>query len=194
MEHERYASLVGGTPLRLALAGIVAAVVMMLAANPAMANPPVFEDPEFYKAGGGPRDVVTADFDNDGDLDLANTNFFNSGTDDVTVFLNDGDGTYGTAIPSDAVAGVQALAAGDLDGDGNVDLVVTDQGDGVTGTPERFAVLLGEGNGNFEDPVVYNSGGDNAIDVALGDFDADGDLDAAIVNVDSNLDFSRYAA
>ena len=48
-----------------------------------------------YPVGDGPRDFVTADFNNDGRLDLATANTEGSS---VSVLLGDGDGTFGDAL------------------------------------------------------------------------------------------------
>jgi len=90
-----------------------------------------------------PRAVVAADFNRDGWLDLAAAN---SSSNLVTVHLNDGLGSFGSIVLLDPPPGkpVQpnraitvavgslpvALASGDLDGDGDLDLVVANQGDG----------------------------------------------------------------
>jgi hypothetical protein len=68
-----------------------------------------------------------------------------------------------------------AVAAGDLDGDGDLDLLVANT---MSGT---VTFLRGDGTGGFERLADFPAG-ENPVDVALGDFDEDGDLDAAIAN------------
>lgn len=172
---------------RLLKVALLAAFAALVLATPALAAKPQFAAPVFYATGGGPRDVVEGDFDNDGNRDLATANFFNSGNDDVSLLLGNGDGTFDAAQNFDAVAGVQALAKGDFDADGNLDLAVADQG--PTSGNASFAVLFGNGTSanTFDAPVVYDSGGINAIDILdKSNFDNDGDTDLAVVNVDSN--------
>ena len=73
------------------------------------------------------RSLVLADVDGDGDLDLAAAN---NGTQNV-VYLNDGDGTFDTISRTFGTAGdttPRSLAAGDMDGDGDLDLAVAKDG------------------------------------------------------------------
>lgn len=110
------------------------------------------EEPRAWATGAlDPRAVVAADFNGDGWLDLAATN---SSSNLVTVHLNDGFGGFGSrvliepprgkpvqpnrAIPVAVGSLPVSLASGDLDGDGTVDLVVANQGDG------SVSVLLNE--------------------------------------------------
>jgi hypothetical protein len=64
---------------------------------------------------------------------------------------------------------VRSLEAGDLDGDGALDL--------VSGSDGQFAVLLGNGDGSFAAPVLYASPG---YDPRIADLDEDGDLDVVL--------------
>jgi hypothetical protein len=72
-----------------------------------------------------------------------------------------------------------ALAAGDFNADGKLDLVVANLYGG------DVSVFLGEGNGTFEPSVNYSVGSD-PYSVAVGDFNGDGKLDLAVVNDGSN--------
>ena len=66
-----------------------------------------------------------------------------------------------------------SVAAGDLTGDGRIDLLLAHR-DGVT-------LLVGDGTGGFERKLGFDAG-ENPVDVAVGDLDSDGDLDAAVAN------------
>jgi hypothetical protein len=80
--------------LRLAALAVPLAAFLMLAA-PAFAQAVTFQPQVNYPMAGSipnPADIVRADFDLDGDLDLATAN---SGS--VTIFQNDSHGVYSTA-------------------------------------------------------------------------------------------------
>ena len=80
----------------------------------------LFHPPLYYSTGLDPRDVAAADLDGDAWLDLAVANRF-SGS--VSVFLNQGDGTFHAAVPFTAGALPLALLLGTLDGDPYPDIV-----------------------------------------------------------------------
>src|SRR5262245_2835567 len=95
-----------------------------------------------FPVGLKPQAVVTADFNNDGRLDLATAN---AGGNTVSVLLGDDEGGFGTAIASAVGGDPASLAAADFDKDGNLDLATVTQG--------RVSVLLGNGDGTFPAPT-----------------------------------------
>jgi len=77
------------------------------------------------------------------------------------------------------IATGQDIAAGDVNGDGLLDLVSSDGSESV-------AVFLNLGGGAFATGVAYDSGNRNMRGVTLADFDNDGALDIAVANPDSD--------
>ncbi|MEE2856221.1 MAG: FG-GAP-like repeat-containing protein [Planctomycetota bacterium] len=121
------------------------------------------------------RAVALADFDGDGDLDLASANGI-SGTISAanTIAFNDGNGNFTDSGQSLGDSPSNCLAVGDLDGDGDLDIVVGN-GDNLVGlTANR--VYTNDGNGNFTDSGQM-LGSTVTLALALGDLDGDGDLD-----------------
>ncbi len=139
---------------------------------------------------GGPHSgkglgVAAADFNNDGEPDVYVAN------DDTPNFLfyNNGDGTFtetgllaGCAFSFDGVAQAgMGVDAGDFDGDGNLDIFVTNL------SHETNALYRNNGDGTFSD-IVYeaNLGKESYLYVGFGtrffDYDNDGYSDIFIAN------------
>ncbi len=138
--------------------------------------------------------VVALDYDGDGDRDLL---FVDSGpvpghqgdTPRTRLFRNDGAGTSATPRFVDVTtqAGIEVTGygmgatAGDVDGDGDLDLYVTAFG--------ANQLLRNQGDGTFEDVTETAGVGDErwSASAAFGDVDGDGDLDLYVTNY---VDFS----
>jgi hypothetical protein len=141
-----------------------------------------------YDSGGiAASSVAIADVNGDGRLDLVVANQCVSTADCsngvVGVLLGNGDGTFQPTVTYVAGYGADALAVADLNGDGHPDLVVANQctGAGSCNTG-GVSVLLGNGNGTFQPPATYNSGGQDADSVAIKDVNHDGFLDVIVAN------------
>ena len=74
-----------------------------------------------------------------------------------------------------------ATAVGDLDGNGKPDLVVANSGDPNTSDDGNVSILLGNGDGTFQDSTSFNAG-KNPWSIAVGDFNHDGKKDLAVVD------------
>jgi hypothetical protein len=137
---------------------------------------PSFVAPRSYNAGQNPAAVATGFFNADSFPDLAVANY-RSG--DVSVLLNNGDGTF--QPPRDYTAGSYPLGVtmGDFNGDGHLDLAVADFG--FLGTGTGVSVLLGSGDGSFQTARSF-AAGINPQSVAVGDFRGNGILDLAVAD------------
>lgn len=75
-----------------------------------------------------------------------------------------------------------AIAMGDLNGDGKLDVVVSDGCSDSSCTNGGVSVVLGNGNGSFQPAVTYSSGGTQATSVAIADVNGDGKPDIIVAN------------
>ena len=131
--------------------------------------------------GSQPRSVALGDVDGDGDLDLLTANI---GNNNMSVRLNDGSGNFtAPATNPDLTVGdsPQSVALGDIDGDGDLDLLTANYGSNTV------SVQLNDGSGNFTDHPTNPAlaVGDSPQSVALGDVDGDSDLDLLTANANS---------
>ena len=141
----------------------------------------------YWSSGFLPVATVVGDVNGDGEPDLltANTCYEQSTCSDnvctcltgsVAVFFSAGTpGFHDSEILKSGAPWTRAIAIGDLNRDGNLDIVVAN--DGIV------SVLLGRGQGSFQSPVLYNTGGGFLSSVALADVNGDGKLDLLVVNL-----------
>jgi FG-GAP-like repeat len=120
-----------------------------------------------------PIDVVIADFDEDGDVDMVTGNTF---TNNMSLFRGDGHGGF---APQEAIpvhAQPAEIAAADLDRDGHLDLVY--------GAHPSSSVVFGDGSGQFTDRHVLETAAGNPFETLARDLDGDGRTDVILSNSD----------
>jgi len=132
-----------------------------------------------------------ADLDRDGDLDLVTGN---SRGEAAAIYFNDGRGVFVagdfgmTPRPDETIAGLELV---DLDGDGDLDVYLSNagallSGHGFVGGPDRY--FRNNGVGHFVERTHshFDPPSDPTTDAAFGDIDGDGDLDLVVGNSGDN--------
>jgi hypothetical protein len=138
-----------------------------------------------FPVGTNPQAVATADFNNDGKLDLATSNYDDAtGDGTVSVLLGNGGGSFQPARSSATGAYPFSLVAGDFNADGNVDLAT---GNYDYSEVNDVSILIGHGDGTFAAPVALDVSVAYSWSIASGDLNADGKLDLVVTADDEML-------
>ncbi len=135
-----------------------------------------------------PTRVAAGDFNHDGHLDFAATDQ----NETVSVFINNGDGGFAPQVMYAGTPWANQVATGDFNGDGYVDIAVADGRPSCggqccsNGCDGEVAVLINHGDGTFASPAYYDSGGNFASGLAVGDLNGDGHPDFVVTNYNAN--------
>lgn len=135
------------------------------------------------------RQVAIADIDGDGDKDLYLPGGYGADTDHLFVQTAAGkfEDQADLLLPAFTWSNAGAAHFGDLDGDGDVDLVVADWGASPRKSPGDTLIYLNDGKGVFTSldddyvpPPIDPMLGRTPIDLDLADVDGDFDLDILV--------------
>jgi hypothetical protein len=117
------------------------------------------------------RKFIAQDFDGDGDVDVA----MNSSGDESLSWVEniDSQGTFNLPISlNDDFFATNDVKSGDIDGDGDNDLVTV-----ASGLEELAWYKNLDGQGNFSDKIIISVGDSDCSRLSLGDIDNDSDID-----------------
>jgi hypothetical protein len=158
-----------------------------------------FQSQVLYDSGGNyPLSIVVADVNGDGKADLVVGNScsvesqgYCSGPGSVSVLVGKGDGTFQAAVSySSPGLSFFSVAVADVNGDGKPDLLagscVSTNGDGPVycgGSADgSVAALIGNGDGTFQPPVLFDAGGFWPISIAAADLNGSGKPDVVVAS------------
>ena len=133
-----------------------------------------------YQVGTNPSDVATADFNGDGNLDLAISNY---GSNNVAIMLGTGTGTFGTPSYTTVGNGPAGIVVADFNGDGKADFAEANN----FRSADSVWVFLGNGDGTFQSPATYAAGGGAGL-LAAADVNLDGAPDLEIADSGADVD------
>lgn len=138
-----------------------------------------FEEVITESAMNGPEDVALGDLNGDGNLDV----MANGTTTQVSIWLGNGNGTFGDRVSytyrvDDYFGGPIGVAAGDMDGDGDADVV------GLLGNESDGGISIRRGVDDATpvlDPLISRLSGVSPVDLFVGDAITDNAGDEVVV-------------
>ena len=153
--------------------------LLLVAPTTALAAGP-FHLRHTYNVGVEPQEVVLADFNHDGKLDMATADFTSQ---DISILLGKGDGTFEAPRKFSTTLAPAALTVGDFNRDGHLDLAVSEYGFQVQ---PILQIFFGKGDGTFEAGPVYQLAG-LSYDIAAADLSSNDILDLVVADNTANV-------
>jgi hypothetical protein len=127
--------------------------------------------PVNYTTGNSPQSVSTADFNGDGNLDIAVANYADN---NITILLGSSTGTFAAAVNYATIPSPTSISCVDIDGDFKIDLAVAN-GNSVS-------ILKGSGTGTFVSGFNFSIPAGSVMQLTTADFNSDGKIDIAVTN------------
>jgi len=163
-----------------------AAVVLFFTAL-ASAATPIFKPAQVYPVGTSPIAAFVGDFNGDGKSDIA---VANSGSSNVSILFGNGDGSFQAAANFDVGLAATGIAIGDVNADGKPDIIVTLAPNIDSLTAGGISILLGNGNGTFQAPMLTTLPVHESV-AAVADLNGDKNADLLVNLTDSNFNAWR---
>ncbi|HEU4725304.1 MAG TPA: VCBS repeat-containing protein [Candidatus Eisenbacteria bacterium] len=143
-----------------------------------------------FDAGEMPFRPALADLDGDGDLDVAvMSSVLAAGPAELSLLLNAGDGSFAPRVVVDLspyLSDQNDLACGDIDGDGDADVVVLRRAIVSSAIVKTYVIVRSNGDGTFAAPATLVENASTSA-IALGDINHDGRAD--LVARDGDISF-----
>jgi len=137
-------------------------------------------------SGSVPGSIASADLRHTGKQDIVTANNGSvDGTNGVTVFLGNGNGTFASPHSYNVGPEPQTVTIADINADTKPDIVVTNSNLNGGGTAGSVSILPGNGDGTFGTHLDVTAG-TFPYGVAVGDFNSDNKLDLAVTNQGDN--------
>jgi hypothetical protein len=161
-------------PLRGSIVSPLALIAVLIALGvPVTVAAQSFRSTTTYPTTIYPNSIAVGDYNRDGYLDMAIPHFGGP----VVIMLGDGNGRFTPSVTYNAGpgSGPRASVATDLNHDGKLDLVVSNQ------ESNAVSVFIGDGAGHFANYVRYPAG-ELPYFLSTADFNEDGHPDIAVAN------------